>query len=74
MDKSQWITAILVGLFVVAIAVYRLLWTGSSAAAAARLRRFPRSPRKLFQWFLGQRTSPPSDAQPKAGSSPQINP
>jgi cytochrome b len=54
MDKNQILTAALVAVLVAGVAVYRLLWTGSSSAAAAGLRRFPKSPGKLLKWFLGR--------------------
>jgi len=58
MDKQQILTAVLVAVLVLGIAVYRLLWVGSSSAAAAGLRRFPKSPGKLLRWLLGKNDSP----------------
>jgi hypothetical protein len=54
MDKNQILAAVLVGILVAGIAVYRLLWMGSAAAAGAGVRRFPRTPGKLLRWIFGQ--------------------
>jgi hypothetical protein len=63
MDKNQILTAVLVGILVVGIAVYRLLWMGPSAASTIGIRRFPKTPGKLLQWMFGQHGGDSSDQQ-----------
>jgi len=69
MDKQQIVTAVIVGVLVVGIAVYRLLWVGSSAAAGAGLRRFPKTPGNLLKWFVGGSEGEKSRPQGPTGSS-----
>jgi hypothetical protein len=55
MDKQQILAAALVAVLVVGVSVYRLLWAGSSSAAAVGLRRFPKTPGKMLKWIFGGR-------------------
>jgi len=55
MEKGQILTAVIVGVLVIGVAVYRVMRVGSSSAAAVGLRRFPKTPGKLLRWMFGAR-------------------
>ena len=56
MDKSDLIALALLVLLGVVLVAYRLLWLGSSAAAAVGLGRI-KLPRPLRHWLLGEHNS-----------------
>ena len=74
MDKSQILTSIVVALLVIGIAVYRLLWVGSSSAAAIGLRRFPKTPSELRRWFFKEHDSSPAGSTAAPNTDSRENP
>jgi len=56
MNKPFLIASALGVLFVLGLVAYRLLWAGSQLAGGVGLGRFPRFPKALRRWLLGEAT------------------
>jgi len=56
MSKSSLIASALTVLFVLGLVAYRLLWAGSQLASGVGLGRFPRFPKTVRRWLLGDHT------------------
>jgi len=68
-EKEQILAAVVVAMVVGGVAVYRVLWAGSSSAAAVGLRRFPKTPGNLLRWIFGRRGDEKSDQAPRDTSA-----
>ena len=60
MNKSSLIASAVSALFVLGLVAYRLLWAGSQLASGIGLGRFPRFPKTVRRWLLGEHTDTPA--------------